>query len=120
MSLSPDLLVKVDQLIKVSQESFKSFLGDSNCGRYLDVETRMGRKYLKIINRVIMHPDDKTDENGWTVWCFVDKQGNIYKPATFHKPVKNARYSLANDESFTTALKRADWAGKWLYVNKYC
>ena len=86
MSLSPDLLVKVDQLIKVSQESFKSFLGDSNCGRYLDVETRMGRKYLKIINRVIMHPDDKTDNDGWTVCALlISKATSINQPHSINQ-----------------------------------
>ena len=68
-----------------------------------------GRKYHKIVMEY---------ENGQqSVHAFVDKKtGEVYKAASFKSPAKGVRYNLLEINSREECLRRADWAGAYLYV----
>lgn len=67
-----------------------------------------GRKYHKIVMEY---------ENGQrSVHAFVDKKtGEVYKPASFKAPAKDARYNLLLIKDREYLLENADWAGGYLY-----
>lgn len=74
----------------------------------LKYEIVPGIKYYKIV----MH-----DHTSKSVHAFIHKQsGAIYKPASWKTPAKHVRYNLLDDASFQECLKRADWAGGYLYL----
>ena len=70
---------------------------------------KIGRKYIKLI-----YPQG-------SVFAFIDKDGNVYKPASWASPqrdvcgVPDVRYRLQDDSSYEEAIKRCDWAGGFLY-----
>lgn len=41
-----------------------------------------GKKYTKITRGM-------SQGGGVSVWCFIDEEGNIWKPASFNAPTKN-------------------------------
>jgi hypothetical protein len=56
-------------------------------------------------------------EGSETIHAFVDKNtGDIYKPASYAAPYKDARYNLFND--FDRLLNECDWAGSYLYKRR--
>jgi len=66
-----------------------------------------GKKYLKVIMK---------DYNQSSAHLFVDQtNGDVFKPASFKAPAKGVRYNLLDDKSRKEMLKRADWAGSYLY-----
>lgn len=69
-----------------------------------------GRKYLRM--------EMTTGSNrSRSVHLFIDAtNGDILKPATWHKPAKNARFNLFEHDSLQTMLERFNWAGGYLYV----
>ena len=68
-----------------------------------------GRKYHKLIM--------ETGYGSRSVHAFVDKKtGEVYKAASFKAPAKIVRYNLLMIESREECLKRADWAGGYLYI----
>ena len=68
-----------------------------------------GSKYHKIF----MCIDGKRS----SIHCFIDKKtGEVYKPASIKAPAKHVRYNLLLIESREECLKRADWAGGYLYM----
>lgn len=74
----------------------------------INYEIQEGRKYLKLIF---------VDTCGArSVHAFIDKKtGAVYKPASFRAPAKHVRYWLFDDTSYESMIKRADWAGAYLY-----
>jgi hypothetical protein len=53
-------------------------------------EMKEGKKFVKIV---------EVGQNGWRcVHCFVDFEGNIYKPASFNRPAKHIRGNIKNDK----------------------
>ncbi len=73
----------------------------------VDFNLVKGKKYYKL---VLMDP-------GASVHCFISRQtGAVYKPATWQRPAAHARYNLLDDISFAECLRRADWAGNYLYL----
>jgi len=74
----------------------------------INYEIQEGRKYLKLIF---------VDTCGArSVHAFIDKKtGAVYKPASFKSPAKHVRYWLFDDTSYESMIKRADWAGVYLY-----
>lgn len=74
----------------------------------IDYEVTEGKKYLKLIF---------VDTCGaCSVHAFIDKKtGAVYKPASFRAPAKHVRYWLFDDTSYESMIKRADWAGGYLY-----
>ena len=70
-------------------------------------EIEEGRKYYKIV----------MVSNQRSVHAFVDKKtGDVYKPASWKSPAKYVRYNLLDSDSCDECLKRADWAGGYLYM----
>ena len=70
-----------------------------------------GRKYL----RVEMH---YLDNNSKSITAFVDKStGDVYKPSSWSSPSTGVRYNVLDDVSREECLKRADWAGGFLYFS---
>jgi hypothetical protein len=45
-----------------------------------------------------------------SVFCFIDGDGNIYKPASWKAPAKGIRGTLA-----TVDMSKVDGHGSWLY-----
>lgn len=71
-------------------------------------EVVAGTKYYKLV----MH-----QSNSRSVHAFIHKQsGAVFKPANFRAPAKHVRYKLLDDVSYEECLKRADWAGSYLYL----
>jgi hypothetical protein len=72
-------------------------------------ERRIGRTYIKLVF-------------DGSVFAFIDKDGNVYKPASHKAPQCNkdgkpdVRYCLLNDSSYKEAISRCDWAGGFLYI----
>ena len=51
-----------------------------------------------------------------SVYCFIDKEnGNIYKPAGYRAPAKDAR---ANLHDYDTWVNKIDPYGSWLYKKR--
>lgn len=66
-----------------------------------------GKHYFEII---MTYQDSKQD----SVHAFVNiKTGDIYKPASWSAPYKQARYNIWTQ--FDQLLKDCDWAGSYLY-----
>lgn len=62
-------------------------------------------KYYKIIQ--IWDGDE-------SIHAFVDKKnGDVYKPASWNAPYKDARYNLITE--YDKILNNCDWAGVYLY-----
>lgn len=75
---------------------------------YLSFEIVKGTKYYKLIMR---------QGTGTSVHAFISRQtGAVYKPASWRAPAKHVRYNLLDDTSFAECLRRADWAGRYLYL----
>lgn len=70
---------------------------------------RTGKRYYKLIMR---------DSGGQkSVHAFIDREtGDVYKPASWKGPVKDARYCIANEYDREWLYQNADWAGKYLYL----
>ena len=70
------------------------------------VET--ARKYIKVWHRAC---------NSRSIHAIIDKKtGDVYKPASVKAPAKGVRFNVLDDDSREEMLKRADWAGGYLYV----
>jgi hypothetical protein len=63
-----------------------------------------GRKYLKVIMAAA---------GSKSVHAFVDRDGNVYKAASYKAPAKGIRYNLLTDPE--TCYQKAEWAGGYLY-----
>ena len=63
-----------------------------------------GRKYFKVI---------MSTSGSKSVHAFVDRDGNVYKAASYKAPAKGVRYNLLTDPE--TCYRKADWAGGYLY-----
>ena len=74
-----------------------------------------GRKYIRLDltiswKNMLGGPTTET-------WCFIDSEGNVYKPASYRSPIRQVRYNLLNDSSYAAALHKADWSGSFLYAD---
>lgn len=66
-----------------------------------------GKKYYKIVQ------SDNYTKND-SVHAFVNKiTGDIYKPASWNAPYKDARYNILSE--YDQLLDDCDWAGEYLY-----
>jgi hypothetical protein len=77
-----------------------NLLGNKNNSRGYETTftTTKGRKYTKVI------------ESSGGVHCFIDDDGNIFKPASWSAPAKGVRATLE-----TLNLDSIDQHGSWLY-----
>ena len=69
------------------QEHFKNILPET-------FEVSKGRKYYKVIKFFTNKDGSKGEGNAF---CFLDKQGNIFKAASWKSPAKGVRGSLFGD-----------------------
>jgi hypothetical protein len=60
-----------------------------------------GGKFTRL---VISHPGSRA------TYCFLDAEGNIYRPASWKGPAKGIRSTLA-----TVDMSKVDSYGSWLY-----
>lgn len=68
-------------------------------------ELKLGRKYDKVVS-------------GGAVYCFVDKEGNIYKAAGWAAPARGVRATLEQmTPEFLAEIAKAGYASTaWLYI----
>ena len=80
-----------------------------------------GRRYHKVIRT----EEPFTSKNGvkhpshTCVEAFIDRQtGDIFKPASWNKPAKGARYNLLDEKSLQLCFRHLDPFGGHLYKNR--
>ena len=72
-----------------------------------------GRKYFKVIR---VEDEYKGNDEHRCVEAFIDRQtGDIFKPASWSRPAKGARFNLLDKESLQLCFKRLDPFGGHLY-----
>lgn len=85
---------KIEQLVKGTDPRVPQYVVDE------------GRKYYKIV----LH-DGQT-----SVHAFVNKEnGDVYKPASWKSPVRDARYNLLDDDAREHLFNSIDAFGSYLY-----
>ncbi len=79
-----------------------------------------GRKYHKVIRK----EEPFTSKNGvkhpshTCIEAFIDRQtGDVYKPASYKKPAKGARFNLIDQTSCQLLFQHLDPFGGHLYAN---
>lgn len=85
---------------------FITALNDKFTGDYSFAIERPGVKYTRIVQSF-------RNTGNRSVFCFVDAEGNIYKPAGWKTPAKGVRSTLA-----TVDITKVDPYGSWLYRNR--
>ena len=112
MKLSPLIDQRITDLQRACEHSYMKRCRVPSqyvTGDYKECTRQVGRKYIKLI-----YPQG-------SVFAFIDKDGNVYKPASWASPQRDAcgvpdvRYRLQDDSSYEEAIKRCDWAGGFLY-----
>ena len=74
-----------------------------------------GRKYLKVIR---VEDEYKSNDEHRCVEAFIDRQtGDIFKPASWRKPAKGARFNLLDQISCQLLFQHIDPFGGHLYAN---
>ena len=72
-----------------------------------------GRKYFKVIR---VEDEYKGNSEHRCVEAFIDRQtGDIFKPASWSRPAKGARYNLLDKESLQLCFRNLDPFGGHLY-----
>ena len=75
-----------------------------------------GRKYLKVVR---VEDEYKSNDEHRCVEAFIDRQtGDIFKPASWRKPAKGARYNLRDQKSLISLYQNLDPFGGHLYKNR--
>lgn len=99
--------VKMAAIEKPTVENFVSALQDKfnreGSDHFLSI--MKGRKYDRIVIQ--------SGRGQRSVFGFMDRDGNLYKAASWKAPAKDARFTA--DELMTTALDKADPYGGFLY-----
>lgn len=107
---------KLKRLIEALIKSYPPSDYQSSDYQSIEYECTYGTRYIKLMIVNILTRDGVSKPNGRSVHAFIDKNtGAVYKPASFRAPAKHVRYQLLDDASFENMLKRADWAGRYLY-----
>lgn len=77
-------------------------------GAPIEFYARRGRRYLKIIM--------KDSGGSKSAHAFVDREtGDVFKPASWRQPAKDARFSLLQEYDRNWLYNHADWSGGYLY-----
>lgn len=101
----------VDSLIEVLNDRWKVDSIESGRHVYHQLETEVGRKYIKIVQYMVV---GGVRERGNSVWMFVDKNdGAVYKPASWKAPAKGIRFWI---EQLADNPEICDPYGSFLYV----
>lgn len=99
------ILMACLKLCVALSDSYKRFNPDGVDKDYAPVFTvEEARKYYKII---------MSTTGSRSIHAFVDRDGNVYKPASFKAPAKGVRYNLRDNPE--ECYQRAEWAGGYLY-----
>lgn len=86
---SVELNEVVDALnVKMMEHDKKSFPILTENGPYRTVSAEVGRKYIKLVVSTVGQR---------SVYCFLDKNGNIFKAATWKAPAKHIRGTVFDD-----------------------
>jgi hypothetical protein len=81
-----------EALIEVLNNEWKVNAIESNRNVYHQLEMEIGRKYIKIWQRL---DRDGVKDTSRGCWMFVDKNsGAVYKPASYKAPAKGVRYLI--------------------------
>ena len=74
-----------------------------------------GRKYFKVIR---VEDEYKSNDEHRCVEAFIDRQtGDVFKPASYKKPAKGARFNLIDQISCQLLFQHIDPFGGHLYAN---
>ena len=74
-----------------------------------------GRKYFKVVR---VEDEYKSNDEHRCVEAFIDRQtGDIFKPASWRKPAKGARFNLLDQISCQLLFQHLDPFGGHLYAN---
>ena len=72
-----------------------------------------GRKYFKVVR---VEDEYKSNDEHRCVEAFIDRQtGDIFKPASWIKPAKGARFNLLDEQSCQLCFQHLDPFGGHLY-----
>ena len=70
---------------------------------------KVNKKYIRVTKQ-------DTVFNGESVWAFVDRaNGDILKPATWHRPAKHARENIFNENP----IEGFSWTGPFYLQKKF-
>ena len=88
-----------EALIEVLNNEWKVNALESNRSHYHQLEMEIGRKYIKVWQRLNRNGVKDTSRNMvvdfYNCWMFVDKNtGECYKPASYKAPAKGVRYLI--------------------------
>ena len=79
-------------LIEVVNNQWKVDAIESNRSLYHQLEMEVGRKYIKVWEKLNRNGVEDTTRS---CWMFVDKNtGECYKPASYKAPAKGVRYLI--------------------------
>ena len=101
VNVANPVLVAAIKLAAVLADNYQKSFPES---KPLVFTVEEARKYIKIWKEV---------PNNRSIHAFIDKEGNVYKPASYKAPAKGIRYNLLTDPE--SCYQRADWAGGYLY-----
>lgn len=69
------------------------------------VTYQTGKKYFKVFREEIPHTPHVDHHNHKTIVCFIDCEGNIYKPANYKTPAKGIRGNVNSPENGMEAIQ---------------
>lgn len=95
---------------KAYAEALCEFLNEAHKGYKFKVDPR-GKTYHRVVRYSMFGA--ATIHSSATAYCFVDKDGNIRKPAGWAKPAAGVRSTVAKVVDGQT---KTDWSGGWLYA----
>ena len=79
-------------LIEILNNQWKVDSIESNRVTYHQLEMEVGRKYIKVWEKLVR---DGVKDTTRSCWMFVDKNsGECYKPASYKAPAKGVRYLI--------------------------
>jgi hypothetical protein len=100
-----------EALIEVLNNEWKVNAIESNRSVYHQLEMEIGRKYIKVWQRL---DRDGVKDTSRGCWMFVDKNsGECYKPASYKAPAKGVRYLITQ---LVNNPETCDPYGSFLYL----
>tara|TARA_B100001758_G_C18380852_1_gene597137 strand:+ start:628 stop:993 length:366 start_codon:yes stop_codon:yes gene_type:complete len=98
-------------LLEVLNNQWKVNAIESGRSLYHQLEYEVGRKYIKVWERLNR---DGVNDTTRSCWMFVDKNtGAVYKPASYKAPAKGIRFNI---EQLADNPDICDPYGSFLYV----
>ena len=94
---------------KVDLQTFLNFLEatvGSQRNTIVHFDAEPGKKYIRIIER--------SSYGDRSVYCFLDKEGNVYKSASWNAPAKHIRGNIISDPNFSYGKGLTVYGGAYL------